>query len=108
MNVGTLKQLLAGIPDETPIISQIVDQQGNAWNLHLAVYADNSPMNAILIQLSHPHLHRIPMDNYLYFNGTDWVSAQLFKEQNAPQSQAGEWRKFSPAPAVPANKRFQV
>lgn len=59
--VGELKNILGDLPDETEIISQVVAEDGTAWNMAIdAGRIPNSAPTMFCIILRHPHLMTLP------------------------------------------------
>ncbi len=62
-NIAGLRQAIAELPDETPIITQVVDGSGGAWMMSLDVGMPPGfrwGVNPVCFTASHPDLKKLP------------------------------------------------
>lgn len=56
-NVGQLRKALEGLPDDRPILAQVVSTNGQAWNLMCEFTADPKFLKwASVMTMKHPEL----------------------------------------------------
>lgn len=61
--IGDLRRALEGLPDERPIVSQVVAGDGCVWNMRAEFTPNALPLwdhGGAVVTLSHPELKTLP------------------------------------------------
>ena len=58
--VGQLRKALEGVPDDRPIICQVVAADHGAWNMHGSFCPQIQRSNMACVALAHPDLKTMP------------------------------------------------
>lgn len=63
--VGDLRRLMTDLPDNYPIVFQVVAKNGQAWNLNADFIAKPRYLKwAALMQMKHDELERLPGESF--------------------------------------------